>query len=54
MAREGTDAKIIPFDESKLILEEVKEKLGIFKEMGNREVSGQLVATLSICRKLKG
>lgn len=54
MAREGTDAKIIPLDESKLILEAIKEELGIFKEMGNREVSGQLVATLSIRRELKG
>lgn len=54
MAREGTDAKIIPLNESRSLLEEFKEELGIFKEMGNGGNSGELLATLRTCRELEG
>lgn len=54
MAREEIDAKIIPLDESRSILEEFQKELCTFKEMGNGGISGQLLAILSICRELEG
>lgn len=46
MARERTDAKIIPLHELRSIVEKIKEELCMFKEISNGEISGRLLATL--------